>query len=251
MVYRKPDGTPVTTSDLDLVPRALPVGSANLPVRRALPVAPVVPPPAVTTGPATLPITTGLVTTFADPGDLKKYQDAKAAGKTEKQALAVGDNGIGHPSLGTVSTPNAYGVAVPRDVLQANFGDDPANWRTARANLTVGDRTVQVPIVDLGPGNKPQARGVVVDATHPLAQAMGLTGSDKASYSLVANAGPDYIKNPTEWNNEQDRIASNLGVQPVVSPSPAPTPSDTLPQSSSVAVANIDDPNKQRGLMNM
>jgi hypothetical protein len=253
MVYRKADGTPVTTSDLDLVPRALPIGSANVPVRKALSVTPVVPPPAVTTGPATLPVATGIVTSFATPKDLATFAAIKKAGGSDEKALLKGDNGIGAKDLGYVSTPNAYGVAIPEDQLRARFGDNPDDWRTARAQLTIGDKMVQVPIIDLGPGAKPQARGVVTDASHPLATAMGIKPDDEAngSVALVANAGPDYIKNPTEWNNEQDKIASSLGVQPVVSASPAPTPSVTLPNSSSVAIANANDSDKQRGLMNM
>jgi hypothetical protein len=193
------------------------------------------------------------VTTFATPKDLATFAAIKKAGGSDEEALRKGDNGIGAKDLGYVSTPNSYGVAIPEDQLRARFGDNPDNWRTARAQLTIGDKMVQVPIIDLGPGAKPQARGVVTDASHPLATAMGIKPDDEAkgSVALVANAGPDYVKDPTAWNNEQDTIASNLGVQPMVSASPAPTPSDTLPQSSSVAIANANDPDKQRGLMNM
>jgi hypothetical protein len=196
------------------------------------------------------------VTTFATPKDLARYAAIKKAGGSDEKALLNGDNGIGAKDLGYVSTPNAYGVAIPEDQLRARFGDNPDNWRTARAQLTIGDKMVQVPIIDLGPGTKPQARGVVTDASHPLATAMGIKPDDEAngSVALVANAGPDYVKDPTAWNNEQDQIASNLGVQPVVSASPAPTPSDTtLPSpTSSVAMANANDSEmvKKLGLMN-
>jgi hypothetical protein len=78
----------------------------------------------------------GIATTFADQGDPLAYQDAIARGATEEQALEVGDNGIGHESLGRINTNQNYGIAVPEESLRRTFGNDPAAWRKARAHDT-------------------------------------------------------------------------------------------------------------------
>ena len=105
---------------------------------------------------------------FADQPDKDRFDAAIAAGKTEDQALQVGDNWIGAKPLGRVSTGNSYGVAVPEEYLQRHFGNDPANWRTARADLTYNGQTVRVPFVDIGPSPEKQAEGIITDITYPL-----------------------------------------------------------------------------------
>jgi hypothetical protein len=155
----------------------------------------------------------GLATRFADPADLQRYQDAKARGASEEQALRVGDNGIGASDLGGISTPNTYGIAVPRSYLTEHFGNDPADWRKARATITYGDQQVQVPFVDLGPGQKPQARGVVTDLTDPLARALGTGDEAPVKLGFRANAGPDYNANPEAFQKEQNDILTNLAGQ--------------------------------------
>jgi hypothetical protein len=145
--------------------------------------------------------------------DLLKYQQAKARGASEQHALSVGDNGIGAPSLGSVKTPSTYGVAVPTSYLRANFGNNPAAWRTARAQITYGGQTVQAPIVDIGPGSKPQRRGVVTDFTDLLAQGLGSGDKAKVSMKLVGNAGPDYTVDPDSFQNEQTQIANQIAAQ--------------------------------------
>lgn len=155
----------------------------------------------------------GYATTFADPGDLKRYQDAIARGASEQQALSVGDNGIGAPALGSVSTPGVYGVAVPTSYLRQNLGNDPAAWRRARALITYGDTSVQVPIVDVGPGQKQLKRGVITDLTDPLSRALGTSGKDKVGMTLLPDAGPDYSTHGINWQNEQDTIADRLASQ--------------------------------------
>lgn len=41
-------------------------------------------------------IHSAIATSFADPADVARYVAAKAAGKTEREALSVGDNGVGY-----------------------------------------------------------------------------------------------------------------------------------------------------------
>jgi hypothetical protein len=182
----------------------------------------------------------GYATNFADQKDLLRYQKAKAAGKSERQALAVGDNGIGAPSLGTVSTPNSYGVAVPTSFLRQHFGDDPAAWRTARAKLEYGDQTIQVPYVDVGPGTKQQKKGVITDLTYPLSQGLGTGDMSKIKLTPVPNAGVDYNTNKEDWQTEQGQIQKQLQAitgYAGVGAEPSPTPGN--PSVTPEAIANV------------
>ncbi|HTD17835.1 MAG TPA: hypothetical protein VK673_21810 [Chthoniobacterales bacterium] len=154
----------------------------------------------------TLDQISGIVSTFADPTDIARYQRGIASGLSEEDALKIGDNGIGSKDLGTIDTTKAYGVAVPRSVLERYFGNDPAAWRRARAVVNMGGQNVIAPIVDEGPGEGPQARGVVADLTNTLSRALKSDGYDPADVSLLANAGPDYLSERDSWNAEQDRI---------------------------------------------
>jgi hypothetical protein len=182
---------------------------------------------------------TGYATTFADPRDLQRYQAAIARGSSQQRALQVGDNGVGAPRLGGISTPNSYGVAVPTSYLRQHFGNDPAAWRTARAQITYGNQTVQVPFVDVGPGRGPQSRGVITDLTYPLSQGLGTGGRAKVSMSFVPNAGADYTKDPNAWYNEQGQIAQQLGgggsQVAQIGATPAPTP---MPDTSQQDILN-------------
>jgi hypothetical protein len=198
-----------------------------------------------------LPITEGWATNFGAPSDLVNYQRARAialaAGKTDDQAekagLLAGDNGIGHPSLGSVSSPNSYGVALPTSYLQDHLGNDPSAWRTARAQLTVNNQTVSVPIIDVGPGQKQQDKGVVTDVSYPLSQALGGFDMAKAQVSLVPNAGPDYLTNRDAWDREQRSITSSLiGGEPSPTPSLSPAPNGSL--------ADVQQKRQSLGLMN-
>jgi hypothetical protein len=61
-----------------------------------------------------------------------------------------------------VDTAHSYGVAVPEDVMTKLYGgkasnpSTTANWRTARAQVTVNGKTYTVPISDVGPGKEEQ-----------------------------------------------------------------------------------------------
>jgi hypothetical protein len=169
----------------------------------------------------------GIATNFAGLYDQIKYAAAKAAGLSDTQASAKGDSGVGAPRLGTVNTANAYGVAVPTEYLRKNLGNDPADWRSARAQLTVGDKTVMVPFVDIGPGSDQRKKGVIVDVTKPLSDAMGGFDYAKANLKIIPNVGPDYKTNQDEWYNEQDAIAKQFPnpKEPAPWTSAAPTPS--------------------------
>ena len=169
-------------------------------------------------------IKSGYATNFADPTDLAKYRAAIAAGHSVRYALRVGDNGVGSPYLGSVSTPSSYGIAVPTSYLRKNFGADPADWRTARAEITMNGQTVQVPFIDVGPGTGPQKRGVIADLSYPLSQGLGGTGKDPVQIRPLADAGADYTSDRAAWDAEQAAIAAQMRPGTSLAESGAPTP---------------------------
>jgi hypothetical protein len=181
----------------------------------------------------------GTATMFGDPTDQERYAKAKAQGKSESQALRVGDPGVGTPSLGKVSSANSYGIAVPTHYLRQQFGNNPASWRTARAKVTVNNQTVTVPYVDVGPGSGPQSKGVVTDATYPLSQALGGFDKTKAKIEAMPNAGPDYNTSKEDWYAEQNAIANQLKVTGAQRPGAEPAPTPATPQLPSPAIPPV------------
>jgi len=166
----------------------------------------------------------GIATSFGGLKDLIAYQMKKAQGGTEQQALSVGDPGIGSPHLGGISTATSYGIALPKTRLVSSLGDDPAAWRTARAQVNVGDQTVSVPIIDIGPGRKPQSKGVVTDLSDPLSKGLGDVDWTKANVQIIPNAGPDYTTDRAAWNREQANIGKQFPQGGTIGAEPGPTP---------------------------
>jgi hypothetical protein len=152
----------------------------------------------------------GMATNFADQGDLRRYQQAKANGASEEEALQIGDNGVGADELGGIKTANVYGAALPEEVLRQSLGDDPAAWRRARAEVWMNGQKRLVPIVDKGPGQAAQARGVTTDLTAPLSNGLGGSGMDPVTTRIYPEAGPDYVANPKDWWDEQHKIAASM-----------------------------------------
>jgi len=68
-----------------------------------------------------MPIVTA--SSFADPKDVAAYKKAIAAGKTEAQALKLGDNGIGKWGDNTARDDVAMCALPPEDWL-AKWGSD-------------------------------------------------------------------------------------------------------------------------------
>jgi hypothetical protein len=154
----------------------------------------------------------GTTTVFATPKDLANF--------ARTHSLATGDNGIGHPALGKVNTANSFGVAVPKDIMTKLYGgkaDDPsttANWRTARAQITINGQTYVVPNSDLGPGSGPQAAGRVTDFTSYMARGAGWMKDDDDGpvqiKLLPPGSGPDYLTDRKGWNSEQEDLRKQL-----------------------------------------
>jgi chaperone required for assembly of F1-ATPase len=86
------------------------------------------------------------VTSFADPQDIAAFRRAKAAGLSDVEAFALGDNGIGEWGDVTAQdhTPMA---ALHRDSLESRWGSEGAA-RGKAILVRVGDRCVRAEIRD-------------------------------------------------------------------------------------------------------
>jgi hypothetical protein len=146
---------------------------------------------------------TGKATTFATPEDI-------ASGA---------DNGRGAKNLGHLDTTSVAGIAIPEAALRAKYGNNYAAWRTARVDVVdpqTGKR-LRVPIVDVGPRGDLSA---ITDMTPALSSYFG--GDKNLMVKLVDNAGPDVMKNPQLFEDEQaairqgfDSSAVQAGVQKI------------------------------------
>jgi hypothetical protein len=141
-------------------------------------------------------------------------------------SYTTGDNGVGSPALGKVNTANSYGVAVPEEVMTKLYGgraSDPsttANWRTARAQVTINGQTYTVPISDLGPSNDQQKKGYVTDLTSDFAKGIPGWMSDNSDGPvqiklLPPGSGPDYLTDRAGWHAEQENIGKQLTPAPL------------------------------------
>jgi hypothetical protein len=203
-----------------LAPKAMPV-DASTTVMRAQPVSPVPAPPAPASSPTWDKILQqaapkyagqpgGSTTVFATPKDLRTGED----------------NGVGHPAFGGVDTAHSYGVAVPKEIMTKLYGgraSDPsttANWRTARAQVTINGKMYVVPISDDGPDKGPLKEGRVTDLTSDLAKGIPGWMSDDSDGPvqiklLPPGSGPDYLTDRKGWQTEQENIGKQLTPTPL------------------------------------
>ena len=152
-----------------------------------------------------------------------------SGGKAGPQAASVGpaitgkattfgyndpeDNGVGAPKLGQLDTNNRdlVGIAVPEEALRAYVGAHPQSWRTARVQVTgANGQQVLVPIVDLGPRDTSDQRGVVADFTQGLTDLTGNKGDQNFGFRIIPNAGPDVMKDPQAFADEQAAIKAGI-----------------------------------------
>ena len=123
------------------------------------------------------------------------------------------DNGVGAPKLGQLDTNNRdlIGAAIPEEALRAYIGANPSSWRTARVQVTgANGQQVLVPIVDLGPRDTSDARGVVADFTQGLTDLTGNKGDQDFGFRIIPNAGPDVMKDPQAFADEQAAIKAGI-----------------------------------------
>jgi hypothetical protein len=157
----------------------------------------------------------GIATSFATPEDLARYADAKAHRLSDREAFQFSDNGIGNSKLGGLSTPDLAGIAIPQSVLRARYGNKTALWRTARIDVvdpSTGQR-LRLPIVDTGPSEAQQAKGVAADFTPFVDSYFGNQGGGKKLlFKIVDNGGPDALKNPQDFADEQAALKAGVDV---------------------------------------
>jgi N-acetyl-anhydromuramyl-L-alanine amidase AmpD len=161
------------------------------------------------------------------------------------------DPGVGAPKLGQLNTNNTdlVGVAVPQEALQRYVSAHPADWRKARVDV-VGQngQHVLVPIVDLGPRDTSDQRGVVADFTQGLTNLTGNTGDQTYQFKIIPNAGPDVMKDPQGFADEQAAIKAGINtgarfqpqVQAAKKPSYVLAPLDSATQAAGAKTAQDD-----------
>lgn len=108
-----------------------------------------------------------IASSFADPADVAAFRKCKAAGKTDMQCFAVGDNGIG--KWGDDTTADRPMCALP-----------PDDWkpltqpRGARVLVTVNGRQVVCELRDTMPWKKNIKNGCGIDLNPAACRALGL-----------------------------------------------------------------------------
>ncbi len=117
-----------------------------------------------------MPIVTA--SSFADPKDLLAYQKAIAEGKTEKQALAIGDNGIGVWGDRTARDDMAM-CALPPEDWQSKWGSGHAA-RGKKVSVTYRGKTVLGELRDTMPHKAHIENGAGIDLNPGFAKAFGL-----------------------------------------------------------------------------
>jgi len=116
---------------------------------------------------------TTIATSFADPADIERYLAAKAAGKTEQEALDVGDNGIGCWGDNTKQGSGARS-SLPAHVIIARWGY-MKNGRGRLIRVFLGEKWIDTILSDEGPGPKEEAEGHGLDLNFDAWAALGIT----------------------------------------------------------------------------
>ena len=110
---------------------------------------------------------------FADPADYAAYLKAKRQGKTEKEALAVGDNCIGLWGDATGAVDKAI-CALPPEDWQTKWGPGSIA-RGKKVAVTYQGKTVIGELRDTMPSKAHIKNGAGIDLNLGFAKAFGLT----------------------------------------------------------------------------
>lgn len=109
-----------------------------------------------------------MASTFADPGDIRRFKAAKERGMTDKQAFAYGDNGIG--CWGDDTTADIPMCALPPEVWQ--------KWGVAargkRIEVKRGAALVVCELRDTMPRIRNIRNGAGIDLNPAAARALGI-----------------------------------------------------------------------------
>jgi hypothetical protein len=114
-----------------------------------------------------------VASSFADLKDLAAYKKAIAQGKTERQALAVGDNGIGCWGDKTARDDIPM-CALPPEDWMAKWGPGH-NARGKKVAVTFKGKTVTGELRDTMPHKADITNGTGIDLNPGFAKTFGLT----------------------------------------------------------------------------
>ena len=110
---------------------------------------------------------------FADPKDVAAYKRAIAEGKTEEQALKIGDNGIGKWGDNT-ARDDVPMCALPPEDWMAKWGTG-AIARGKKVAVTYNGKTVIGELRDTMPHRAHITNGAGIDLNPGFAKAFGVT----------------------------------------------------------------------------
>lgn len=159
---------------------------------------------------------------FADPEDLRRYQEAIASGATEEQALKVGDNGKGAWGDNTASTTDPI-VALPPDM--------PGVYHNRLVQITGPKGTVVARVGDKAPNNGR------IDLNPAAAMAVGHPGGVvPVQWSFLGGSAPD---SPNV--DLRDSAPVSLSI-PEIAPQPGVNLDSSPANMPSLLSADINDP---------
>lgn len=127
---------------------------------------------------------------FADPADLKAYRKAIADGKSQKEALAAGDNGIGKWGDDTTSE-DLPACALPPEDWQPRWGKKASRKLVA---VTYKGKRVVGELRDTMPRRANIRNGAGIDLNPGFAKAFG--------------AKPPFMLNGVEWQWVEDEVSN-------------------------------------------
>lgn len=113
-----------------------------------------------------------IASSFADPADVVAYKAAIAAGKTEAEALAAGDNGIGY--WGDDTTSDALPMcALPYEVWEDKWGPGTAA-RGKKVSVKYDGKTILGELRDTMPHLANISNGAGIDLNPGFAKALSV-----------------------------------------------------------------------------
>ncbi len=111
-------------------------------------------------------------TSFADPADVAAYRRAKAAGKSDEEAFAVGDNGVGCWG-DDCTTEHPFCALPPEDMCERWGSVEAARHRAVK--IVVNGVTLICPLGDRMPSRRHITNGAGIDLNPAACAALHLT----------------------------------------------------------------------------
>lgn len=113
-----------------------------------------------------------LASSFADPADVRRFKAAKAKGMSDRQAFAVGDNGVGCFGDFTAQSTTAMCALPPEDMV-ARFGS-VKKAKHARVRVCANNLSVLCILADRMPSKKNIKNGCGIDLNPAAARQLNL-----------------------------------------------------------------------------